>query len=133
MTENLWTDTSGEAKRHALSNGWQPLEGVYSRDGSMPAAGSPRRVHSRSSGRSAAPMRKGVSCAFWTKWTQFLTKSIMTLEPKVKWTVVPCGGWGARLALAGALNERYVLAGVIHPGVESTAADGDDGGGESTA
>ena len=66
-------------------------------------------------------MRKGSRWAFRMKCTQFLTKSIITLLPKVKWTVVRRGARGARATLAGSLNARNVFSAFIQSGLTKVA------------
>ena len=67
-----------------------------------------------------------------TKWSQFLTKSIITAEPKVKCSVVPAG-WATAdsAARAGALRSRAELleARSSHAGSPCTSPDTDVGGG----
>ena len=63
-----------------------------SSSGTIPAAGTRSSLHCFSSGASAAPTRSGCpTIALRTKCSQFLTKSIITAEPKVKCNVVRRG------------------------------------------
>ena len=53
---------------------------------------------------------------FLAKCSQFLTKSIMTAEPKVKCSVVLAGSYGASCACAWLLKSRLVCGGSSHRG-----------------
>ena len=57
---------------------------------------------------------------------QFLTKSIMTPLPKVKWSVVPFGVTGVSSRFACSLNARKLCSGSIHSavGTDEAAAAG---------
>ena len=74
---------------------------------------------------SATPTSSGDSDAFRAKKSQFFTKSVITDEPKVKWSVVPAGGTARRCANAASFSSRLLFSGCIHlgsgGGVPSTA------------
>ena len=80
----------------------------------MAAAGRPSSVQNLKRPVSAAPTRIGASCASRMKCSQFLTKSIMTALPKVKWIVVPRGLTAPNAAFAASFSTSAVFSGRIH-------------------
>ena len=106
----------------------------------MAAAATELLLQNSSSGTSLAPTRYGPMPARRTKWSQFLTKSIITALPKVKCSVVPAGFATAESDLrAGMLNISALLSDRSHAGstagapAASVEGGGSGGGGGISA
>eukprot|EP00962_Isochrysis_galbana_P038665 scaffold13741_cov96-Isochrysis_galbana.AAC.3 len=104
-----------------------------SSSGEIAAAGTRVSSQKESSPPSAAPTNTGDRPALRAKWSQFLTKSIMTAEPNVKCSVVGVGPWDGgdddRWRTACWLKTSCEPPGCRKPGTPPTPAPTDDAGG----